>query len=189
MELPEGIDRFTLPQIADYVRVHILRDWGGYWLDTDTIMLGDELPDVTILGNPNARTNTIGFLHADQPHSDMFEYWAEYQDSVVANPERGKHWSSLGNDFTDPYLANYKDIRIGLITTHWPETYMIPGNAHRRVKYANFYFCEKYTLKDLLPTKFLMLHNSWTPEWYKMLTRAEVLEQDCTLSNIFREVL
>ena len=40
------LKHFTLPQIADYIRVHILRDYSGYWLDTDTILLNPELPDV-----------------------------------------------------------------------------------------------------------------------------------------------
>lgn len=29
----ENTKRFTLPQIADAVRVHVLRDNGGYWLE------------------------------------------------------------------------------------------------------------------------------------------------------------
>ena len=58
----ERLKRFTMPQIADVVRVHVLRDQGGCWLDADTIMVTDKLPRVNILGNPKARTGTIGML-------------------------------------------------------------------------------------------------------------------------------
>ena len=35
LQITSQLERFTLPQIADCVRVHVLRDQGGYWLDAD----------------------------------------------------------------------------------------------------------------------------------------------------------
>jgi len=184
----EGAKRFTLPQIADAVRVHVLRDNGGYWLDADTIMIGDELPEETIMGNPINRLNTIGFLHAKKPHENMFEEWAAYQDKVIADPSYDYRWDILGNRFTDPYLIEHREIPIASVSNRWAETYMIP-DCKRLYAYQQFYFNDKYHLSDLRETDMLMLHNSWTPEWYKILPEQEVLNCDKTLSNILREVI
>lgn len=184
----ESAKRFTLPQIADAVRVHVLRDNGGYWLDADTIMIGDELPEETIMGNPSIRLNTIGFLHAKKPHEDMFDEWAAYQDRAIANPAYDTRWDILGNRFTDPYLIEHREIPIASVRDRWAETYMIP-DCKRLYAYQQFYFNEKYHLSDLRETDMLMLHNSWTPDWYKKLTRGQVLKSNCTMSNVLQEVL
>jgi len=179
--------RFTLPQIADYIRVHILRDYGGYWLDTDTIMLDSELPDDVIFGNNETRDNTIGFLQTT-PHSDMFVRWAEYQDVVINQPSPSYHWDVMGNAFTDNYLKEHTEVFISDITEHWAETYMITSDTSRRNKYRyqKFYFESNFTLNNIRKTNMLMLHNSWTPDWYKKLSKTEVLSKNCTLTNILR---
>jgi len=187
-DLPiDKIKRFTLPQIADCVRVHVLRDHGGYWLDADTIMLNKKLPTENITGYVEERTNTIGFLHTE-PHSDMFERWAEHQDKIINSSETSHYWGLMGNDFTDDYIKNHEEITIHPVDNYWAETYMIEGDMPRMEKYKRFYFGSSYELKDLKQEELLMLHNSWTPQWYKDLSKAEVLKRNCTLSNILREV-
>lgn len=183
----DALKRFTLPQIADIVRVHVLRDNGGYWLDADTIMLSETLPHVNIMGEPDTRINTIGYLYTTPQTIQMFEDWAKYQDSVIADSSQ-EGWDIVGNRFTDQYLKEHLEVSIGQIRNKWPETYMIKNDAPRRTKYVQFYFESSYYLSDLEPTNMLMLHNSWTPEEYKILSEMEVLEGRCTLSNILREM-
>ena len=173
---------YTLPQIADCVRVHVLRDNGGYWLDADTVILG-ELPKENIAGEPDKRTNSIGFLHTEKG-SRMFRMWAEYQDLVIERKFTPR-WDMFGNHFTDNYVRKQKDITIYDINKCQPER-SLPGTS-RSEKYIQFYFRESHHLKDI-KSDFLMLHNSWTPKWYKKLTEDEVLTQYCTLSNILREL-
>lgn len=187
----DRLKEFSLPKIADFVRVHVLRDNGGYWLDADTIMLSDELPKENMIGNDKTRANTIGFLHTES-HTDMYNEWSKHQDDVVfrttlTNDET--NWNVLGNLFTDNYLKFHNEITIADVTNCWAETYMIKGKTLRSVKYNQFYFEDNYKLSDLRPTNMLMLHNSWTPDYYKQLTKSRVLDKDCTLSNILREIL
>ena len=66
---------------------------------------------------------------------------------------------------------------------------MVSDNIPRWQKYRRFYFEEHNTLADIRPTDLLMLHNSWTPEWYKSLPERKVLDANCTMSNILREAL
>lgn len=182
----ESAKRFTLPIQADAVRVHVLRDNGGYWLDADTIMLTDHLPDADILGDIWNGTNTIGYLHTEKG-SKMFTKWATYQDKRIKSSY--EVWSLLGNNFTDAYLQKNNDVKIGSIQPCWPEVYMINGEAARHEKYIDLYFNYKLKLSNIKKTNMIMLHNSWTPEWYKLFTKDQVLSYDCTLSNILREVI
>lgn len=192
-ELPEKVKQLTLPKIADYVRVHVLRDNGGYWFDTDTIMLSNKIPEECILGDDNTRQNTIGFLHTI-PHSDFFEKWAVYQDTKlneinILDKDTTK-WDIMGNAFTDDYLKKNIKFKIGKLEQNWPENYMITDEIISRPnKYKKFYFESNFTLNDIKDkTNMLMLHNSWTPDWYKKLSKEDVLKQNCTLSNILREL-
>ena len=57
----EKTKRFTLPQMSDAVRVHVLRDQGGIWLDADTIMLTDQLPEENMVGIPEERAAHCGY--------------------------------------------------------------------------------------------------------------------------------
>ena len=185
-DLPlDRLKRFTLPQIADVVRVHVLRDHGGYWLDADTIMINPQMPVTDMVGNSDERTNTIGLLYS-APGSEMFKAWAEYQDKIINSESTSLSWSLMGNEFTDDYVKAHKDIRIHDVTKYWPETYMIQG-GQRMDKYRRFYFDSSFRLSDINETDLLMLHNSWTPAWYK--ESSAPLEYDCTMSNILKELL
>ena len=184
----EPLKRFTLPQIADCVRVHVLRDNGGYWLDADTIMISGKLPDTDMVGDPESRTNSIGLLHTE-PHSDMFTEWAAFQDEIIHGYDASPYWALMGNAFTDDYVKRHTQVRIHPIEDYCPEVYMVSDDIPRWQKYRRFYFEERNTLSDIRPTDLLMLHNSWTPEWYRNVPEGKVLDANCTMSNILREVL
>lgn len=183
-DLPiDKLKRFSIMQVSDVVRVHVLRDQGGYWLDTDTIMVGNELPKTTFVGDNESRINSIGYLYAKEPHMPIFEEWAKYQDLIVNGTEVSDWWALMANSFSDPYLKAHKDIEIGNIYDYWLET---TNEEDRHRKYLQYYFRINYMPDELPP--MIMLHNSWTPKWYKNLSREEVLAQNCTLSNILRHL-
>ena len=184
----EPLKRFTLPQIADCVRVHVLRDNGGYWLDADTIMISGKLPDTDMVGYPEQRTNSIGLLYTE-PHSDMFTEWAAFQDEIIHGYDASPYWALMGNAFTDDYVKRHTQVRIHPSEDYCPEVYMVSDDIPRWQKYRRFYFEERHTLSDIRPTDLLMLHNSWTPEWYRNVPEGKVLDANCTMSNILREVL
>lgn len=188
----DKLKTFTLPQVSDAVRAHVLRDHiGSYWLDTDTIFLNDTLPKENVIGDPIARTHSTGVSHSTKESIDFFTAWAEYQDNVIANPNHSKHWSVLVNMFTDTYVPNHKEVTIYDISICRPELYMIPSGSSS-FKYKEFYFGnhKSYSISDLRDrTDFLVLHNSWTPAWYKQLDTNSVLSYNCTLSNILKETL
>lgn len=186
LTISDNLKRFTLPQIADIVRVHTLRDNGGYWLDADTIMITNELPKENMIGFPEIRANTIGYLHTDK-NSEMYKEWAKYQDNIINAKDIDYSWDIVGNRFTDRYVATHPEITIANVERCWAETYMITDEIPRRAKYEKFYFKSNYKLNDLLETNRLMLHNSWTTKFYK--DSKNPLEIECTMSNILKELV
>lgn len=188
LRVTDELKRFTLPQIADCVRAHVLRDNGGYWLDTDTISITGKLPVENVIGNIDTREHHIGYLHTEA-NSDMFVKWAEYQDKVLADPNASHKWNIMGNAFTDIYVKEHGDIKIHPTGAFFPEIYM-EEKGSRWARYDKFYFKMNYELSDITkPSDLFLLHNSWTPEAYKRFSKEEVLGHECTLSNILKELL
>lgn len=182
----DKIKRFTLPQISDIVRVHVLRDCGGYWLDADTVLLTGQLPNTEMVGDPEARTVSAGLLYSEA-NSKMTVEWAEHQDEIINGSSTPKHWATFANAFCDSYVKEHEEIRIHPIIDYMPEKYMMRNDLPHYQQFNEFYFSNSFSLKDIRKTDLLMLHNSWMPFWFKELTPSEVLMQSCTLSNILRE--
>lgn len=174
------ISRFTLPQQADFIRVHVLRDNGGYWLDADTIIFGNKLPEtnksVMLLGN-----KSIGLLYS-KPHSEMFTEWARYQDTVANVIADTSNWSIMGNSFLDHYLRFYDDYELIPYEQYFPELNNLRKSHY--AKYNDFYFNSNQTI---IPSDLIMLHNSWTPDWYSKLTADEIQHNTLTMSNLVRD--
>ena len=184
----ESLKGYTLAQISDVVRAHVLRDNGGYWLDADTIMLSDNLPKENMIGVPKYRTAHCGFLNFEQ-NAPMIIEWANKQDEILSAGIVNSNWDLFANSLSDKCLEMHNDVTIADRTNYVAESYMIKEQLSNYDKYKKFYFSDSYRLKDLNETSLLMLHNSWTPDWYKQLTMTRILNHNCTLSNILREVL
>lgn len=195
----EELKRFSLPQMSDYVRIHVLRDQGGYWLDADTIIFDGELPttekDVMLVGNPEKKTVSIGMLKT-KPHSQMFDTWAKNQDREFRSGKNYDNsfpniwrWNLFGNSFLDKYVNAGNDFEIVPIDKYYPELQQVTGDEHHMYKYQRFYFDRSYNYDDIEPISLLMLHNSWTPQFYKDLSVRAVLSNHCTMSNMLREAL
>lgn len=181
--------KFTLPQVADIVRVHVLRDQGGVWMDADTIITWTGIPETNMIGYPELRDAHIGFLKTSEETVEMFKQWAAYQDEIINSNSALLDWDIVGNRFSDKYIKENPKITIGHAPKRCPEVLMINENIPKKDKYRKFYFESSYELKDIAPTDILMLHNSWTPEFYKWMSEKDVINNGCTMSNILREVL
>lgn len=184
----EGLKSFTLPQQSDAVRAHVLRDNGGWWLDSDTILLTEELPKENVIGDLVTRAHSTGLCHWTKDAEQFFKDWAEYQDRVIADPDHSRSWRVLVNMFTDEYVQGHKEITIYPYEKCRPELWKVShGDSQKR--YEDFYFWQSCRLADMGETSIFVLHNSWTPAWYKALKRSDILEHGCTMSNILRDAL
>lgn len=105
---------------------------------------------------------------------------------------RMKRWNYFGNDILRKLLVNKKNFfsidRIKIKAL--PEEIYKDKINNPEENYRNFYFRNDYSKDVLNNTKgIILLHNSWTPEKYKKMSKEEFLNQNTTLSNILKTIL
>lgn len=189
--------RFTLPQIADAIRVMLLEKYGGLWMDVDTIILNEQFleylthkKETAFFGYHSSRSVHIAWISSCKD-SKMMKEWLDYQKNAIKNFKKDEEfWAYLGNRFVTPYCETHTD-DIEIFDVHiegcMPELKEEGANAIE--KYRKFYFESKQNFRDIDTRNLLMLHNSWTPVEYKNMSEKVFLESGCTMANILSEIL
>ena len=191
--------RFTLPQIADAIRVALLAKHGGVWLDVDTIILSSDarkyfLPDkkhrTIFFGDENRQTAHMAFINAP-PNSMCMNFWREFIRERIWNLNlyASIGWDFFGNDFINAYAKNFPDeIKIFDRNLIMPETKLLSADVNDEKAYLKYYFLENHRAAEV-NAEMILLHNSWTPEFFLELPTKELFCVDCTLTNILAEAL
>ena len=189
--------RFTLPQIADAIRVALLAKHGGIWLDVDTIILNSDaekffLPDekhrTVFFGNVEHRSCHIGFINTP-PAAMCMNLWREFIRERIWNlkPSTPVTWAFFGNNFINDYSAKYPD-EIEILDRQLVLPEAKSELSQPEAAYLEYYFLQNRRLADV-PADMLLLHNSWTPPQIKQLSPQEFFRVDCTLVNVLAETL
>ena len=191
--------RFTLPQIADAIRVALLAKHGGVWIDVDTIILSPDakkyfLPDekhrTIFFGNPQTRIVHIAFINTP-PATMCMNLWREFIKEQLwnLNPTTSVGWDFLGNKFINNYSRKYPDeIEIIDANLAMPDKKLISDSMNSEVSYAHYYFLQNHHLADV-SADMLLLHNSWSPPFFKQISPQELFHVDCTMVNVLAEAL
>lgn len=189
--------KFSLPQIADAIRCMLLEKYGGLWLDIDTIILNKNVieyfkfeKDITFFGNELSRTVSIGVICAIK-NSNFMKFWKNGIKDKLLNFKKDKDfWAYLGNSIIYNYVKEHSnEIKIFDVIKEniMPEKIgCSPTKSHQEI-YTEFYFKNNLHLSDI-NTNMIMLHNSWTPKFFKCLNEQDFLKYNCTLSNILAEI-
>lgn len=196
--------RFSLAHISDAIRVALLAKRGGIWLDADTIILRPDaekyfLPDeqnrTVFFGYPENRANHVAFINTP-PNSVCMTAWLEFIQKRIRGltPSTELNTLFLSNSFTNPFARDHL-VEVDILDTRlvMPELSIIPRNkewtpANRKTYYNHYYFLQNHHLTDV-DADMLMLHNSWTPNFYKNILPRDLLRRDCTMTNVLAEAL
>lgn len=191
--------RFNFLHISDAIRVALLAKHGGVWIDVDTIILNSNvekyfLPDekhrTILFGNPNTRTTRICFINTP-PAAMCMNLWRE---SIKENlwklkPSTPIGWDFFGNKFIDAYSKKYPDeIEIIDAATVMPDKALISKQVSYEASYMVYYFLQNRHLPDV-NADMLLLHNSWSPPFFKQLSPQDFFHIDCTMVNVLAEAL
>lgn len=202
----------TLPIQADAIRVALLKKYGGFWLDADTIILNGEFFktcydfEMVLLGDEKSKTQNIGFIFASN-NSKIIDKWLKgiinnikiYKDNFGnINSKHGKNkiaWFYLGNGIVDKLVENTKRKEFMRFDRNkikcMPELNFFGNTSLTQTqKYNLLYFRKREPQIILNESKNLLcLHNSWTPYKYKIMSEKEFLNQDILLSKILSKIL
>ncbi|MFC1575595.1 capsular polysaccharide synthesis protein [Gemmatimonadota bacterium] len=193
-------DKLRLGSQKNALQIAVLKTHGGLFVDVDTLFLNDIRPILDELENTEVVLfhQHLAFMAAKRD-AHLLTLWLEELKKRVGTIRRGEvketGWGYIGNGILDEMMKQATpDLMVNLdklIYAFTPETVRFPFWGGPRDKYLRFWFEDDLAIDDVFFKKqrVIGLHNSWTPEWYKELSREEVLEHDCLLSRTLRHIL
>ena len=191
---------------SDAIRIAILNKYGGIWIDTDTIILNNELLtkfnnyELAMIREGNTNYHYIGFIYKQIIHRvEIYKYIYANKTDIKISKYFYKSYKSLrylGNKIINNLLKNItgnqffslKNIELNALPER--SIYKNPLNLSDRQRYIEFYFKKRNPEIILNNSKeIILLHNSWTPIEYKKMKEKEFLKQDILMSFLIKKVL
>ena len=128
--------------------------------------------------------------------------WDYFGNSIIGKNINGniifRISRKIKNKLNFPVLYNYLTKRRKILSIDRIEINALPEIIGKKNtsqenlirNYQNFYFENDYSQEVIKNTKgIILLHNSWTPQKYKEMTKEEFLSQNNTLSNVLKTIL
>lgn len=211
--------KMTLPIQADAIRIALLKKYGGFWMDTDTIILNREFlayfnnSDLVMFGDNKRKSPNIGFIYSSK-NSTIINVWYEliinninfYFNTInkVRNSrnmewkislQKVKSWNYLGNGIIDPLLENSTNKNFLILDKYkmnvFPElNYCENNSTNPKMMYIKLFFGKGDHIKIINNSKgIILLHNSWTPKKYKKMTEKRFIKQNIIISKLLSHIL
>jgi len=156
----------------------------------------------------------IGLIVSREPKYRKSNFFADWQRKINANIDmygkskwhrkflklirNKKHkdttsWNILGNSIVNVLLNNFYQGKYLPLDNRkikaFPETVVYPNigtfEAYNRFYFENINSFESYDLDVAV----VCLHNSWTPDKYKTMSKEEFLSQDILLAKLLKSIL
>lgn len=200
----EKLKQISLPKQSDAVSAAVLEKFGGLFIDMDTIITKNvfeifekiDPAKLVFFGYPPNRGVHVAVMYAGNSNNPVLSEWRKQCQYKLDNLDLDTMWSSFGNSIVDPLLKDekYKDYYhvIDCVTSgNILERCLTSIDA--RKQYETFYFSENLRIdaehfSDYPRDGMISLHNSWTPEKYKCMSKNEFLNTITPLAEILNHV-
>jgi hypothetical protein len=186
-----GMSNLKLNHKGDFVRAYLLYEYGGIWIDADTICLQPFLPFASAIqvadyiGYREAVYNDIqcGFMASGPKREAISRHWLAVREKVASGREIA--WLDLSSYPMNRALADlgfqgyFQVDRSLLVPISWREWELFiveRSDAEHRATFLPRAFC-------------YALYNSCFPPWFKALSREEILNGRWFVSFLFRKAL
>lgn len=206
-DIPDNLAFLSIPQKTDYYRLRLLYQYGGIWLDADTIVMKDLFPLYKLLDT--TKTDFIGFGSLEYLHGRIFK------GSAYLRPINGVMISKANSDFMKLNIdaaeqiikplnqytnINYhllgrqllwnnidKKTKDGWTYHHVSSTCFDRNSKGERVK--NDYYLSQEPLDPCAYSSYLIpVYNTAPgfPQWFLNLNLNQLLNSDMVISQLFR---
>ena len=176
---------------ADYIRAQLVYNHGGFWFDSDMILLKpleyvekqlkESGSDFIGCGRDGNRPS-IGFFGGEKG-CKLMEYWISDMDKVISESKNYKfQWTELGYQLLWKHSAPYNYY-------HYPFNICIPYFSG----WNSIFFAtdenekQKYRKKLVPDTIMIALYNSMFPTWFKTMTEHDILSSNYYIADLLRE--
>lgn len=190
---------YHMAQVGDAIRAMLLEKYGGTWFDVDTIIIKPDFAkylkpekDIRFFGNTAKKTVHVGYIIVKRPGTLGMINWVAHNKFRIWNirPNERITWGRLAGDFLEPYAYSHPQ-EVEILDWHLvhPEEQLKRAEIedYRRV-YEDYFFFESHH-RDEIDKEMIVLNNTWTPPFYKNLSRNDLLKVDCTITNLLIETL
>ena len=207
---PKFYINFSLAVQSDAIRCAVLKKYGGIWMDVDTIITGKKAREIIENNAEFALIYPHICLITAKTECEILTKWErrikkriEFVNKAFKNklflkyiyPKMYKkitNWSYLGNDILNKIIdTEDKCLKLDRDKLHTMPEFEHAKSFNKPVKiYKSFYFKHDYSDFALENNGgIILLHNSWTPEEYKKMSREEFLKTNNTLAEILQKIL
>jgi len=198
---PSGVSKEKLKTrkigiIADYIRLCLLKEYGGIWTDADNIILKEltEISDHLITKDFVASTRfwkhfsiSNGFI-ASVPNGLIIAEWLELVNKKLDDMKEKNNYNIFS-------YGIFGENMIGKIISNNIDKcyiYMDDKILPIKCKQRGIFFKEKYNYDKLITNKNPICCTIWNaavPDYVSKLTKKELMNKNILLSEIFRKVL
>lgn len=185
---------FKFPCIAhraDYIRAQLVFLHGGFWFDSDTILIKSIDDVINNLNNSSSdfigcgRTNnrpSIGFF-GGHPGSRLLSLWINDMDKLISESIDFKFkWTDLSYNILWKYSQTYKYYQYPFYVcmpyfSGWKEIFFTTDEEKK-----------KYNRTKITDdTITIALYNSMFPQWFKSMKSEDILINNYYISDLFKE--
>lgn len=168
---------------ADFIRTVVLYETGGFWIDSDYIVLRDFSHFTKFVKKRDFAGTTSFFCCANRSRTVKFWRKAIEKKLLGSNPP-----GFDDSRYLEPSEAVYK-------YKHWKYFAGITREMIRPISFRPYGIKKLYSkdvaMRDIITKKTcaVTIWNSLVPEWFKKLNRKEILEGDWLISKLYRKGL
>ena len=189
-----------LAAIVDVIRIHILAEHGGMWMDLDTIITSDDFEknyldfqtdkDVSCFSTSTDAVPTFGCIISKKP-SEFINYAKKEQIRRIEHPTDECHrWFYFANGVFEPYFMKHKD-EFNIFNSR--KMYLEYQNLKQWGcgPYRKFWFEQNVQSEEIMKNQIppvVFLHNSWTPDEIKKMDENTFLSRKSTMSNLLEHL-
>lgn len=178
-------DSCQLAQKADYIRVKLLKKYGGIWLDSDTVVV-DKLDEIF---NTLEIVDFYGYFiknpcvwaFACKAEAKIMKEWDELNEQVLNNTKgKGLGLGELGHKNLRLLMDKYRfDFKV----------YFCPANKVHPIDHRNCYlYLQPGDIQSYLKEKqpFFVLNNALLPQDLKKKDKYQIAKENTLLSSLFK---
>lgn len=187
------INNFFLPILVDYLRVKLLYNYGGIWIDADTIVYKEPIEIKELLNKYDIIVSTNNLKNKSRFINNGF----------IATNKKGKNISlylnKINSIISKRKINKFCELSLPVITkiiNDSNNSFIYDENNKKinQISHPNHkkFFYTKYDYDKLIENNnpiFVTLYNSSFPNEFKELSKKEILNKNILISEIFRKSL
>jgi GR25 family glycosyltransferase involved in LPS biosynthesis len=182
---------------ADYIRFTMVAEYGGIWLDFDTVVTRD----ISFILEDLKTYNFVGFSHKNKTDISVGVFGGNKNNKVSVkfknlfeNKKKFSKWkkSKTNVEWAEPTILLVKFIKKLIIQNPFSiKTYHAPDIVYpiHWKKSRDYYWSDGKIDYDISKYPLICLHNQTYNHKHKELTPEQVLNDDYRISDLFRRIL